>query len=348
MPFFNEDGIVQKLKAQINDNIWLIFGDDDYLKEYYCNKLINACVDESLRFFNFHTFNDDEKTLDEIFTVAENLPVMCDKTCLLIRNYPFNQLKESDIDSFKKSLSEIPETTVMIFYYNTCELFSGQNLLPKWAGAVNEIARLGVAVNLSHRSGLKTAKMLVRKAADRNTSISEDDAQYLISIVGDDMQTIINEFDKVCSYANGKPVTKEIIDFTAVKCTEANVFDISTSLICGNTDNAYKITDELIKIKTPVYNIIGAMASTFVNIYRYKVARANGRGVNDFKDAFGYTSVYAITKLPSEVNSVPLSKIKEAVDTLMQYDARTKSASFEPEVLMSELTARLAGIFKRG
>ena len=72
MPLIDEDIFAKMLKGSITENIFLITGDDDYLKEHYCNLLTKKTVDESLMFFNFHKYEDDESDLETIFADAEN------------------------------------------------------------------------------------------------------------------------------------------------------------------------------------------------------------------------------------------------------------------------------------
>lgn len=344
MPFLTEDDIAKLLKAPLSDNIWLIYGDDGFLKDHYCNKLISACVNEELKFFNFHTYNDDESSLDEIFADADNLPVMSDKTCLLIKNYPLCDLGEKQLADFAEKLGNIPDTTVMIFFYNTHELIAGKNIVPKWEPAVNIINDRGMAVNLSHRTQNKMAKMLVARAKDRGTSIGEQEASYLIELVGDDMQNLLNEFNKVCSYADGSPVTKEMIDQTAIKTIDANVFDISSSIFSGDTDKAFAVTNELLRIKTPVQPIIGALAKTYTDLYRFKCALKVEKSYEDFAPAMGYKGSYSYSfrQLTRIARSCSMQSVRKALDILLETDVKSKSTAFDPTTLMSELIARLA------
>lgn len=344
MSFIDEEGIAKKLKSGITDNIWLICGDDAFLKDHYCRKLTDACVSENLRFFNFHTYNDDEKTLNDIFETAGNMPVMSDKTCLLIRNFPLCDLGERQLEDFKEKLKNIPDTTVLIFFYNTYELYDGKYVVSKWSETVNIIDSMGIIVNLSHRGQNKMARMLISRAKDRGTSIGEEEADYLIETVGDDMQNLLNEFNKVCAYADSKPVTKEMIDAVAVKSVDANVFDISIAILSGDTDRAFAITNELLRTKTPVQPIIGALAKTFADLYRYKCASAAGKTVDDFAEAFSYKGNYSYSfrQLSSHAARISVKGIRSALDILTENDVKTKSMAFEPAVLMSELISRLA------
>lgn len=348
MAILDEDRLNKLLKNDPTQNIWFFFGDDDYLKEYYCNRLIDLTVDETLRFFNFHKYEDDNTPLESIFADADNLPVMCDKTCLLVKNYTLNSLGSKQQESFAASLSELPESTVMIFYFTTIPVVYNRRQNAKWADVIDLFQQRGVVAELNHRPQSKTVKMLIKGASQRGTSIGEPEARYLIETVGDDMQTLLNEFNKVCAYADGESVTKEMIDRTAVPTVEASVFDVSSSIFTGDTDKAFAIVQELLRQKTPLQSILGALAGSYVNLYRLKVAKTAGKSVPDFADAMGYkgNSVYVFKKIGGFADAMRLTAIKKSLDILLQADVKSKSTAAQPEILLTEVIAKLSAVAK--
>ncbi len=343
MPFVDEDVFAKMLKGDITENIFLFSGDDDYLKEHYCSLLTGKTVDESLLFFNFHKYEDDEADLETIFSDAENLPLMAEKTCLLVRNYPLDGLSAKALSQFEENLKNIPETTVMIFYYSSSTLPSGKNT--KWDAVTKIFEKLGTVVKIEHRTPAKTAKLLVARAKDRGTSIDYDTALYLVSSVGDDLQTILNEFNKVCAFSQGQPVTSSMIDETAVKSVEASVFDISTSIFSGDTDKAYKILGELMRQKIPSSSIIGALASAYVNAYRLKLAYNADKQISDFAAAFRYKETkYTFGKIAPFVKKSSVASLRSALDILSEADVRSKSSRVSDEILLTELISKLSSL----
>lgn len=341
MPLTDEDIFSKMLKNGIEHNIFLFTGDEDYLKEHYCNQLVSKTVDESLMFFNFHKYEDDETSLEAIFADADNLPVMSDKTCLLIRNYPLDSLGTAAVKEFEKALSEVPETTVMIFYFSSDKLPQGKNA--KWDALEKLFSKYGCTVKIEHRTPAKTAKLLVSRAKDKGTSIDYDTAMYLVNAVGDDLQTVLNEFNKVCAFSCGAPVTKEMIDTTAVKSVEASVFDISTSIFSGDTDKAFRILKELLRQKTAASAIIGALGSAYANAYRLKVALNNDKSVSDFASDYQYKETkYTFGKIAPFVKKSTLSSIRKALDLLLEADVKSKSSRISEEILLTELISKLA------
>lgn len=347
MAILDEDGFGRLLKAPLTQHVFLIFGDDSYLKEVYSERLLKAVLpDETLKFFNLHTYEDDETSLDEIFADADTLPVMAEKICLLVKNYPLDQLGEKALKELEEPLKAVPETTVLIFHYPTVDFTGMRRNYPKWAGVIEIFNRCGVAVELTHRTQKKTAQMLVRGAASRGTSIDPDTAAYMIGVCGDDLGTLLNEFNKLCAYADGAPITKEMVDGIVTKSVEASVFDISAMIFTGNADKAFEIVYELLRQKTPVQSIMGALNQAYMTIYRYKTAMAAGRSIGELLNDMGYKSDqdYVFRKIAGPAAKFSMTKVRRSLEILIEADVKSKSTAASPETLLTEVIAKLCAV----
>ena len=344
MALLEEDGFAKLLKTETDAHLFLLFGDDGYLKDYYCGRLVDKTVDESMKLFNYHVYQDGETPLEEIFADADNLPMMAEKTCLLVRNYPLDALKKDELKAFEKRLADVPDSTVMIFFFGTDEVVYNPTKGSKWNAAVKLFIQYGHAVRLDHRTPAKIAAMLVKRAKDRGTSIAPEEARYFIDCVGEDMQALFNEFNKLCAFSQGQPITKEMIDLTATKSVEASVFDISAAIFSGNTDKAFATANELLRQKTELQPILGALASAYVDIYRYKVALNAGKGYSDFGEAMGYkgNQSYRFNKIAAFTRKSSIASIRRAIDVLSEADVRSKSTKKDDGVLLTETIAKMA------
>lgn len=340
MPVINEDKLSRLIKEGVKQNIWLIFGNDTFLKEFYCDKLVKSVVDDSLKTFNFRCFNDDEADVDEIIAATDILPVMSERTCVLVRNFPLASLRKDELAVLEKGLKQMSDTTVLIFLFNTISIDYGKRDAQKWTDAVNLVMKYGVCARLDKRTPEKVARLLVSRAKERNTSISFEDALYLTETVGGDMQTVQNEFNKLCSFADGKPVTTVMIDEVCTKSITASVFDISKKIFCGKTDDAYRIMGELLRQKTPLQSILGALASAFATSYRYKLALNENRSPSEFKEAFSYNG--RLDDFSSFVRSSRLSSVKKCIEIILEADVKSKSTSVDEAALLTELISKLA------
>lgn len=345
MSLTNEDSFAKLIKGELKDNIYLFYGEDDYLKDYYSGLLVSKTVDSSLEFFNLKKYEDADTEIEDIFADAETLPVMAEKRCSVIKNYPLLELNTKAVADFEKALANVPETSVMVFIFSSDKVSTVKNA--KWDNIVKIFDKLGTVVKTDHRTISKTAKLLVSRAKDKGTSIDTDTALYLINCVGDDLQTVLNEFNKVCAFSQGQPVTKQMIDLTAVKSIEASVFDISESIFSGNSDRAFEILSELLKQKVQSSAIIGALGSAYVNAYRLKVALNADKGVGDFSNAYQYRETkYTFGKISAFTRKSSLKSIRNALDVLLKADVKSKSIKISDEMLLTELISELVSCAK--
>ena len=342
-----EEQFAGLLKNGWKEHIFLIFGDDAHIKEVYVDRLVKAAVpDESLKFFNFRTCDDEETPPDDLFADADTLPVMSERRCMLVKNYPLNTFSEKALAEFEEKLRDVPESTVLVFAYPSVEFTTNPKDFPKWQPVIRVFSSCGVAAELSHRTKSKLVRMLMKGAVSRGATLSEDAALYLLDVSGEDEGNLLNEFNKLCAYADGREITREMIDETVTKSVEASVFDISTAILSKNNDRAYAIVFGLLRVKTPVQPILGALASTYVNLYRLKCAREAGRNPLELDEPYGYKGKldYQTRKLSPFVGAYSVAQLRKAVEILLDADVTTKSQAFDPETLLTELIGRLASI----
>lgn len=344
----DEAGFSNLIKQELKRNIFFIYGDDDYLKNFYCNRLVKVCVPEEMQVFNLHIYNDDETAFEEIFETADCYPMMCDKTVLLVRNYKLSTLKKDNLDKFIEKLRAVPETTVIIFFYDTMEVDYGPKWKPgAWNEVIDKIDTVGVIAEINSRSEGSLANLLVKKAPDRGTTIGQEEAIYLVSTVGTDMQNLLNEFNKVCSYSGGKPVTKAMIDNVCVKSVEADVFMICNSIFAKKNDTAYAVMNELLRLGVTAQEILGAMNSTFVNMYRIKVALNANRVFEDVVNIFSMNKgqASAARRLITVVKPMRLSSIRKCIGYLSDADVKIKRMTgIDDKTVLTELIALLCGV----
>ena len=99
MPIINESELKKQIKEGSFSRVYMIYGSETYLKHHYYNLLLKKCVDPAFADFNLHIF-DSPSDIKEAALSAEALPMMSERTCVVLKD-----LKLSDLgDSGKKEL----------------------------------------------------------------------------------------------------------------------------------------------------------------------------------------------------------------------------------------------------
>ncbi len=336
----------QEIKAMIKSsdfsNAYFIYGEESYLKEFYVNKLKDKIVDKAFETFNFHSFEGKDTSLDDILKDAQMLPMMSEYNFILVCDYPFDKSK-SDVKMISEFLEDVPETTILVFWYNAVAVDVRKNSAYK--AVLKAFDKAGVCVNLEKRSDAEVARLLVSGAKKRGSALDINNAKYLISVSGNDMKILLNELDKLSYYAQGGEITKDIIDDIATKCLQARVYDLSKSVVAGNYDKAYVVLDTLFAIKEEPIVILSVLGGVYVDMYRVKCAKTAGCSYDDVAKHFNYKGrEFALRNASRDCAHLSENQLRNSLDAIINTDVKLKSSSVNPRLLLEELIIKLVMI----
>jgi DNA polymerase-3 subunit delta len=332
-----------ELKAQIKSrefsNVYLIYGEETYLKEFYVNKLKKQIVEPAFEDFNFHKYEGKDTGIDEILQNAEMMPMMAEYSFIIVHDYPLDK-SSADVDSLKEFFKDIPDTCILVFWYDSIEVDTKKN--SKWKTIENAFAKAGCAVNLEKRTEGDLVKLIVSSAKKRGATIDNSNARYLISVVGSDIKTILNEVEKICGYVGEGEITKKDIDSLAVKCLQARVYDLSKFILQGNSDGAYNVLNVLFSQKEEPIAILSVISSCYIDMYRVKCAKSANENEMGLSDYFSYKGrEFLIRNASRDCRNISFESLRKAIDILSNTDELLKSTSIDKNLLLEETVAKL-------
>lgn len=323
MAIIDENALKAQIRSKEYSNIYLFYGEESYLKQLYINRIIDKTVDESFKTFNLHTIDGKDATLDMIAECCEALPMMGEYSVTVVNDMALNKLGATEYSKLLELLSDVPETTILIFWQDTEQVDRKDK---KWSEIMGIISKKGSCVNLSKKTPQELAKILVAGAQKRECTMTADMAKYLISVVGDDMTVLLNELDKVCFFTGTGLVTKKAIDAVAVKSLEATTFNLSKYLVAGNFEKAYEMLDILFFRKTEPTLIMGALISSYVDMYRAKVSVTNGESATVLASVFNYRNKeFRLTNGSRSAAKLNVSQLRNALEILSETDEKLKT-----------------------
>lgn len=339
MAKIGENELKAQLKSGELSNVYLIYGEETYLKEYYVNKLKERVVEPAFADFNFHSYEGKNTGIDEILQDAEMIPMMAQYSFILVHDYPLDK-SSADIDRLKEFFKDVPETCILVFWYDSIEIDIKKN--SKWKTVESAFSKAGSAVNLEKRTEGDLAKLIISSAKKRGCSIDGNNARYLISVVGSDIKTIFNELEKICAYAGESEITKKDIDSLAVKCLQARVYDLSKFILQGNSDGAYSVLNVLFAQKEEPIAILSVISSCYVDMYRVKCAKIANENEMTLTDYFSYKGrEFLIRNAAKDCRNISIESLRRAIDILSDTDELLKSTSIDKKLLLEETAAKL-------
>lgn len=322
MAKIDENGLKQQIKSKAYSNVYLFYGEEGYLKQLYINRIIDKTVNPAFSTFNLNNIEGKDGTVDQIADCCEALPMMGDYVVTVVHDMPLNKLDAREESKFQFLISDMSPTTILIFWQDTVQV-DGKD--KKWGNIIKLIDKCGSCVNFSKKTTTDLVKILVAGASKRECTLSSNEAKYLISVVGDDMNVLLNELEKVCFFANKTVITKKHIDTVAIKSAEATTFSLSKALLAGNLDKAYEYLDTLYFRKTEPTLIMGTLISSYVDMYRAKISIVNGESATALVGPFNYRNKeFRLTNAGRDASKLSVTQLRKALEILAEADEKLK------------------------
>lgn len=341
MARIKEDELKQQIKSGDFAGAYFIYGEETYLKELYVKKLKDKIVDPAFEDFNYHQYEGRDASMLDILQDADMMPMMSERSFVLVHDFPFDS--EKDIDNIKEYFEDMSDTCVLVFWYDSINIDLKKQ--KKWATVEKAFAKAGHAVNMEKKSESELARTIVSAAKKRDCTIDSNTAHYLISVVGNDIKTIFNELEKICSFTKTGTITKQDVDSVAVKSLQARVYDLSKFITRGDSDNAYAVLNTLFALKEEPIMILSVISSCFVDMYRAKCANAANVNPTELKNYFNYKGRdFVITNAVRDSRSISIENLRQAIDVLATTDEKMKSTAISQQLLLEETVAKLLSL----
>jgi len=328
----------QQIKQGALARLYVVCGGEDYLKQHYAARLYEAAVDEAFRDFNFHRFEGKDLDLDTLAQATEAMPLMGERTCVLVRDFPLESLN-GDKD-FLAFLKELPDHVVLVFWMDT------QAFHPKKYKVLAEaINAAGHVAQFNAPDGTQTLRIISAGAKTRGCAMDRPTAEYFVECVGGDLNLLQNELDKLCAYAGVGSITRAQIDAVCVKSVDAKSFDMVKAVSAGNGTLALRLLDDLFRQKMAPQMLLGSLIANYVDIYRAFVALQSGKSAEAPANLFDYKGkTFRLQNAGRMARGMKLPQIRRCLELLAQADRRLKNTGMADRLVMEQCVIGLLGV----
>jgi DNA polymerase-3 subunit delta len=150
--FLNEDTLKKQIKSGEFNNLYLLYGNEGYLKQFYASQICNKSVSPDFADFNLKKLDGKDTKLNEIYDCTTSFPMMDNYTCTLVKDFPLNTYvgdRGKMDEELLTILSDIPETSILIFWMDTIEVEEKNS---KWAKIIKTFDEIGACAKIDKRT----------------------------------------------------------------------------------------------------------------------------------------------------------------------------------------------------
>lgn len=240
----------QDIKERKFKRAYLLFGEEAFLKKSYKNRLKEAILGEDT--MNYHYFEGKGLNLSEIIGLAETMPFFAERRLILIED---SGLFKSGGEELAEYLPQMPDTACILFV---------ESEVDKRSRLFKAVKKAGYAAELGRQDSSQLARWAGGILAQEGKKISGPVMELFLDRVGDDMENIRSELEKLISYTLGRDViTAEDVEAICTTQVTGKIFDMITAISSGNTRKAMELYEDLLILREPSMRILFLIARQF-------------------------------------------------------------------------------------
>ena len=249
--------------------MYLLYGDEAYLKKQYKDKLIKALVAEGDT-MNFSAYEGKGINPKELIDLAETLPFFAERRVILVENSGF----------FKNSCDDLAEY-LLEPAASTCFLFVEEEV-DKRSKMYKAVAKAGKAVEFGTQNEELLTRWILSRLKKENKNITGNVMQLFISKTGTDMGNIDRELEKLLCYTMGRDVIKaEDVEAITTEQVTNKIFDMVNAIAEHEQKKALDFYYDLLTLKEPPMRILFLITRQFHILMIVKAMSSRGFGNKD-------------------------------------------------------------------
>lgn len=324
---------MQKINSDIKsgsfDPVYLLFGEEAYLRRSYKNRLRQAMVGDDTMNYTYYEGKDFSAT--ELMGIAETLPFFADRRLIIAENTGLFKKEAGELADY---LERMPDTTHLIFVE---EEIDKRNKLYK------RVTKLGHALECKRQTAGELKKWAAKGLAQSGKKITEKTLELFLTKTGDDMENIHRELDKLISYTEGREiVTAEDVEAITTTQLSNRIFDMIHAIAAGERKKALDLYSDLLALKEPPMRILFLLARQFHGLLQVKELREQGAGKDEIASKCRLQP-FVVSRYMGQASRFTKEQLEEYVRLAVETEEAVKKGNLKDNLAVELLIVQFSG-----
>lgn len=318
MKSLNEDLKTGKFKQ-----MYLLFGEENYLKKQYKDRLTKALISDEDT-MNYAYYEGKGINIKEIIDLAETMPFFSTRRLIVIENSGFFKNATPELAEYIKN---IPETTYFIFVEKEIDKRG------KLYKAVKDKGRL---VELAKQDEKTLVRWIYGNVKKEGKQITESTIRYVLEKCGTDMENLQKEMEKLFCYTLDKDIIElEDIDTICTTQITNEIFDMVNSVAEKKQRRALDRYYDLLALKEPAMRILYLLSRQFRLLMEVKEMVEQGYNKKEIASKAGLHP-FAVGKYIEQSRRFSQKELRGILEESVDIEERVKTGRLG-DVLAVEL-----------
>ncbi|MCM1023888.1 MAG: DNA polymerase III subunit delta [Prevotella sp.] len=323
---------------------YYFYGKDIAAVEKYTKAIVSRAVKKEDETYNLHAFDGKNFDIDGFSDACEALPVFADYVCCTVCDLNAEGLSADVLKRITDITADLPETTVLIFYYTSVDVTDGKKFLTaKNKKLADAVGKAGGVCNFALKTPSVLAKEIMAKVSKEGCGISREAAAFLAEQCSCNALAIENEIEKLTAYAAGNEITVDTVKMMSPRQIETTSFDLARAITRMDAKTAMRLLNDLAEEKTEPIAILYAVTGNMLDLYRARAAASCRKTAGDVKEDFGYAKNvgFRVDNAFRDVQKISMPHLRMCVKVLAETDSAMKSMKTDPMILLEEAVVKM-------
>lgn len=329
-----EAGNMEVINKQIANsefnNVYLLFGEEGYLKKQYRDKIRDALIDKNDT-MNYNYFEGNQIDAAAFLDLGDTLPFFSERRMVIVENSGWFKKALDDID---KRIEAFPDTTYVIFVENEVDK---RNRLYKW------VAKNGYASEMKTPTGSMLVKWVDKQCKAEEKNMEKETIKYFVTHMGADMLLLRNELDKLFSYCGDKTdITLEDVQAVCISQAVDKLYKMIDAIGEKNQKLALSLYHDLLVLKEPAMRILFNLTNHFKSLMELSVMPDKGY---QYKEIASLCSIpeFNVKKNKIQASAYTFEELRSMVELCQLTDQNIKTGKVQDVVGVELLIVEFSG-----
>lgn len=335
----NVKKILTDLKAKRYSPVYFFQGEESFFIDILSDYIEAHVMSEAEKGFNQVVVYGKDVTMATILTHARRFPMMAERQVVIVKEAQevADMNRDMGIKLLLDYLKNPVPSTVLVFCHKHKSLDKRKELGKK-------IDKLTVSITTKKMYENQLPAFVAEYAHEKNVAIEEKATVALCEFVGNDLNRLANEFDKLLVVLpKGEKITLDIVISQVGISKEYNIFELQKALIQKDSLLANKIVNyfEANTRKNPIIPVVAFLFSFFSKLL--VASQVNDKSEKSLASVLK-VSPYAIRDYSLALRQYPQAKLLNNISLLKETDLKLKGVNSGSETdgqLFRELVYRL-------
>ncbi len=322
MKRINED-----IKNNTFSQIYLLFGEEAYLRKQYKDRLRKAlCADGDT--MNCHYYEGKDIQVGEIIDLAETMPFWAERRVIILEN---TGLFKHGGEALAEYLAEPSPTAFFVF---------AESEIDKRSKLFKAVQSKGVAVEFAVQDEDTLKRWILGMIKRENKNISGNALQAFLNKTGTDMENIYKELEKLFCYCLDKEsITEADIEAICTKRISNQIFDMVNAVAEKQQRRALSLYYDLLALREAPMRILFLVGRQFNILLMVKEMKKKGYDNKTIASKAGIPP-FTVGKYAAQASKFKSADLRRAITECVEADEAVKTGRMNDKMSVELLLVK--------